>query len=275
MSTTRWYDENSFVMTRALEMEIERLESQTRMGWAKEARVLQLLGLRDGMKVLELGSGPGFITERLATLVPNGSITSVENSPPMIEYARKYLETRVACKYELLPVSAAELPLEANTFDFVLARLLLQHVPDPDVVCREALRVLKPGGRLVVADLEHDLATVSDPMVPQYKVLHEKSIAINKAMGSDVYIGRKLWRLLKRTGFVELDIELVALHSGYRDIREFSPQLNADIGIPLVRAGLLDQESLDILRQEIDAFMKAEDPFLLRTLVVVGGAKTV
>jgi hypothetical protein len=124
-----------------------------------------------------------------------------------------------------------------------------------------------------VADLEHGLATVTDPMVPQYKVVHEKLVAINKAMGSDVYIGRKLWRLLKRAGLAKLDVELVALHSGYRDIRELSPQLNADAGNPLVAAGLLDQESLDILRQEIDAFMKAEDPFLLRTLVVVGGSK--
>lgn len=273
MTTTRWYDAKSPTMSGAQEMEIRRLENQARMGWKKEARTLQLFGLRDEMKVLELGSGPGFITEQLATLVPSGSITSVENSPAMVEHSRKYLESRLPCKHEILQVSAAALPLDDNTFDFAVARLLFQHLPDPAAVAREAMRVLKPGGRLVVADLEYDLAPVSDPMIPQHKVVREKSIAINQTMGADVHMGRKLWRLLKRVGFMGLDVELVALHSGDRDIREFQPQLNADMAVPLVRAGLLDQESLDKLRQEIESFMSAEDPFFMRTLVVVGGAK--
>jgi ubiquinone/menaquinone biosynthesis C-methylase UbiE len=260
-------------MAGALELEIHRLENQARMGWKKEARALKFFGLRDEMKVLELGSGPGFITEQLATLVPNGSITSVENSPPMIEHARKYLEGRLTCKHEFLNASVTELPLEADTFDFAVARLLFQHLPDPAAGAREALRVLKPGGRLAVADLEYDLAPISDPMIPQHKVVREKAIAVNQAMGADVHMGRKLWRLLKQVGFVELDVELVALHSGYRDIREFQPQLNPDMALPLVQAGLMQQENLDKLREEIDSFMNADDPFFLRTLVVVSGAK--
>ncbi len=77
-ATTHWYDENSPMMSGALELEIGRLRSLARMGWEKEARTLRQFGLRDGMKVLEIGSGPGFYTELLATLVPNGSITRFE-----------------------------------------------------------------------------------------------------------------------------------------------------------------------------------------------------
>ena len=47
------------------EAEVKRLASQARGGWGKEARTLSWFGLQDGMSVLELGSGPGFITEQL------------------------------------------------------------------------------------------------------------------------------------------------------------------------------------------------------------------
>jgi protein-L-isoaspartate O-methyltransferase len=58
--------------------EIDRLAVQAHSGWDKEARRLAWFGLKDGMSVLELGSGPGFITEQLLALVPTSPITCVE-----------------------------------------------------------------------------------------------------------------------------------------------------------------------------------------------------
>jgi len=53
--------------------EIQRLAAQARSGWDKESRTLSWFGLKDGMSVLELGSGPGFITEQLVALLPTSS----------------------------------------------------------------------------------------------------------------------------------------------------------------------------------------------------------
>ena len=61
-----------------IEKEIERLRGQALWGWDKESRNLSWFGLVDGMSILELGSGPGFVTEQLIALCPNSHITCVE-----------------------------------------------------------------------------------------------------------------------------------------------------------------------------------------------------
>ena len=61
-----------------IEKEIERLGGQALWGWDKESRNLLWFGLIDGMSILELGSGPGFVTEQLIALCPNSHITCVE-----------------------------------------------------------------------------------------------------------------------------------------------------------------------------------------------------
>ena len=65
-----------------LDKELERLRNQTLISWAKEARNLQWLGLRDDMTVLELGSGPGFVSEGLLDLLPNGNLVLRSRSIP-------------------------------------------------------------------------------------------------------------------------------------------------------------------------------------------------
>jgi predicted methyltransferase len=62
---------------RDAQAEIERLAAQAHSGWDKESWTLSWFGLNDGMSVLELGSGPGFITEQLLTLVPKDFTISI------------------------------------------------------------------------------------------------------------------------------------------------------------------------------------------------------
>ena len=56
---------------RSLHAEVERLRDQALMCWEKDARTLEWFGLHNGMSVLELGSGPGFITEQLLAVLPS------------------------------------------------------------------------------------------------------------------------------------------------------------------------------------------------------------
>src|SRR5215211_4278730 len=71
-------------MNESLEKEIERLRGQVMWAWDKEARNLGWFGLRDGMSILEVGSGPGFVTEQLLILYPNSHVTCVEIDPDLI-----------------------------------------------------------------------------------------------------------------------------------------------------------------------------------------------
>src|SRR5215218_8964985 len=77
-----------------LDKEIERLRVQALCGWDKESRNLAWFGLRDGMSILEVGSGPGFVTEQFLALCPNSHVTCVEIDPDLIVPAEQYLRSR-------------------------------------------------------------------------------------------------------------------------------------------------------------------------------------
>lgn len=68
-----------------LQTEIERLKVQALMGWDKEFRNLKWYGLENGMSVVELGSGPGFITQQLVNSLPDSLITALEIDKTLLE----------------------------------------------------------------------------------------------------------------------------------------------------------------------------------------------
>ena len=92
---------------RNLDSELRRLQFQVELTWKKEARTLQWLGLRDGMAVLELGSGPGFSTAKLLMLLPTSPITTVEIDPVMIQQMRQHVSLSSAERITIIEASAA------------------------------------------------------------------------------------------------------------------------------------------------------------------------
>ena len=132
---------------RGRDAEVQRLAAQARLGWKKEARTLAWFGLEDGMSVLELGSGPGFITEQLLTLLPHSVITCLEIDPSLVAQAKEYLRDMGGERLHFVQASVMDTGLPDASFDFAYARLLYQHLPDPLGASREVWRTLKPGGR--------------------------------------------------------------------------------------------------------------------------------
>jgi SAM-dependent methyltransferase len=92
-------------------------------------------------RLLEVGPGPGELSERLATEL-GATVVAVDASERMVELARsRGVDARLG------DVQSLELPSE--TFDCAVAAWMLYHVPDLDVALVEIARVLRPGGRLV------------------------------------------------------------------------------------------------------------------------------
>jgi len=73
------------------EAELLRLKEQALMGWEKEFRTLKWFGLEDGMKVLEVGSGPGFVTEQLINNLSESEITALDIDDTLINKAKQLL----------------------------------------------------------------------------------------------------------------------------------------------------------------------------------------
>lgn len=271
MSTSGSYDLQA--SHRDVNAEIQRLAAQARLGWEKEARTLSWFGLKDGMSLLELGSGPGFITESLLTLLPNSRITCLEIDPTLIKQAEKYLQNQVKDRVHIVEGSVMDTHLAENSFDFAYARLLFQHLPDPNGAAKEIWRVLKPGGRLVVYDIDDEIFGLTQPPIPEFPGILEKFGKAQSAQGGNRYIGRSLWRILKIAGFYNLDLEVVAPHSDNLGIEPFLPQIDPDRLLPLVKIGLLSELELEKLRISLDRFLASPEPYIMMLTWMVCGEK--
>ncbi len=107
--------------------------------------------LPDPARLLELGSGPGYLWKDCIERIPAGwNITLSDLSDGMLDAAwRNLVVTGRAFKFEQM--DAQSVPYPDGTFDIVLANYMLYHVPDRPKALAEIRRVLKPGGYLLAA----------------------------------------------------------------------------------------------------------------------------
>ena len=111
--------------------------------------------LRPGLVAADLGAGTGFLTEEL--LAHGARVIAVDQAEGMLAALGGKLGAAAGDRLELRAGSAEALPLPDRSVDRVVANMFLHHVEDPAAALREAARVLRPGGRIVISDLDrHD-----------------------------------------------------------------------------------------------------------------------
>jgi ubiquinone/menaquinone biosynthesis C-methylase UbiE len=170
--------------------------------------ILEGLRLRAGARVLDLGCGLGDDTFQIAERVgATGHVTGVDVSANMIEEATQRANERRAAGRGL-PVSFAvgdsqALEFATGTFDGVRAERMLMHVPDAERAIAEMSRVLKPGGRISVLDMDWETQACDSP----HKETTRK-IALTFCDGmKNGWIGRRLPRLFKQHGITDVTVK--------------------------------------------------------------------
>ena len=103
---------------------------------------------------VDIGCGPGDVMIRLARALPDLHITAIDASAPMIALARGAVTTEgLSDLIELVQGYVPGVALKAHSFDAVLSKDLLHHVPDPSVLWKEIARLRRPGAVVYVMDL--------------------------------------------------------------------------------------------------------------------------
>ena len=133
--------------------------------FAGVANPFSMGALQPGEDVLDVGSGAGMDSLVAAQMVgPSGSVTGIDMTPEMVAKARGSVAEMGLNNITFVEGSAEHLPFEDASFDVVISNGVIDLIPDKDAVFSEITRVLRPSGRIQLADV-----TIQNPVSEESK----------------------------------------------------------------------------------------------------------
>jgi ubiquinone/menaquinone biosynthesis C-methylase UbiE len=225
------------------------------------------------MKVLEVACGPGFVTERLAASLPNSPITALDIDQGLLNKAKTLLGDVPESKVQFVQASAYHTGLPDNEYDYAIARLLFLHLHDPLQAAQEIMRVLKPGGKLVIIDIDDGIFGVIEPDVEVLPLILQKISQYQASNGGNRHVGRSLPRLLSLAGYQDVDLDAVIQHSDLHGMDGFKQQLDSNRFVGLYKRGVISQSEYEKLQQSYENFIHSSDPLAMMVFLMACGTK--
>lgn len=178
---------------------------------------LAIASIRPGETVLDLGSGAGFDSFIAARqLAGTGRVIGVDMTPAMIAKARKNAAASGLANVDFRLGEIESLPVETASVDLILSNCVINLSPEKSRVFAEAFRVLKPGGRLAIADI---VATAAVPAAVRAKLE-----AIGACVGGAALV-KDLQAWLSAAGFER--VEIVPRESTRELVRQWTEDQSA------------------------------------------------
>jgi SAM-dependent methyltransferase len=201
-----WRDTAGIDAARAREL-ARRLELRAKSPDEIEARAayLGLLGVKAGERVLDVGCGSGVVTRDIARRVgPGGRAVGIDPSPQLLVVARELTQAAgLDGQVEFREGSALHLPFPDGAFDAAIAVTVLAHTPGGEHAIAEMARVVRPGGRVGVFDLDTDMSSVTHP---DRALTRRIMAAASDATAVDGWLARRMPLLLTNAGLEDVRV---------------------------------------------------------------------
>ena len=230
---------------------------------------LRELSLRGGERIVDFGCGLAQLTRAMARAAGTRAVGIERSAEQLAEAARQAAEAGETRLVELRQGDVLVPPIEGQewgTFDLAHARFVLEHVPDPAAVVRRMVRAVRPGGRVVLQDDDHDVLRLH-PEPPGFWPLWQAYMRTYDRLGCDPYIGRRLSALLHAAEATPVRASWIFFGAcaGEPRFPDFAANL---IGIllgarePIVSGGLLEPQLFDAAIEAIRAWASRADAAL-------------
>ena len=228
--------------------------------------------LRPDSRVLDVGSGPGVLATEIARRCLRGQVVALDQSAERSSQAGMRLARYGG--YSLVG-DAAILPFEDGSFDLVYCRFLLEYLRDPEQAVREMVRVCRPGGCVVLQDLDGQLLWHYPEDVELERQV-TATLAMLARTGFDPFAGRKLYHHCYSTGLTQLSssVEVYHHYAGAIDAENGRLwNLKLDIALPAAALALGGEREALALKTRFLNYLRRPDTFTYSNLVTVVGVR--
>ncbi len=235
-------------------------------------KCLRWAGLQPGMSALDVGCGTGAVAQIMHNVAAPCRITGVDISPARLSQAL-HLAAEQGMDIDFIQSEVNNLHLPADSFDLVWARFLFQHLGDPEAALKEMIRVTRPGGTVVIVDLDAQIEQIY-PIDQKLKGYIADAFAILAEIGFDPHVGRKLYHWFTNEGLQDIRVQVVPhqVNTGYlreRDRNNWHEKLKIISDFLSRHTG--DTQKWNRFRELYLAHLERPNTFYYSTMVTIRG----
>jgi SAM-dependent methyltransferase len=205
-------------------------------------------------------------------MYPHLEVIGVDASAARIEQAQANLAGLTNASVQV--ADATDLPFEDDCFDRVYSRFMLEYLPDKQAAVQEMARVARPGGKVLLQDLDGQLAWHYPEDADLSARIHQVLEALAQT-GFDPFVGRKLYTMAFQAGLkdIQVSVQPYHLYAGRIDDRFLNSwELKLDIAAPAISRVLGAAQAATYKNQFLN-YLQRDDTFTYSVLISVTAIK--
>ena len=233
------------------------------------APLLAPLDVQPGQSVLDVGSGPGYVTQEFSRRVgPSGQAIGVDINATFVSRANANAQKEGLAHVRYEQADFPPLPFADNIFDRVFCKNVLEYVDSAEATVLEIARVTKPGGKVVLIDSDWDMLALD----ASDEALHDRIVqAVTSTATKEPRIGRKLPRLCKAAGLTDITTKIFASPDL---VGHALPMLEKSLYQYATVSGVVSQAEADTWLNDIKARLQSGEYFFCLPQFLVAATKS-